>query len=87
MTLLKQLRASPWALLVVVALLAGWFWFGWEDYMLAWGGKFFKSVSGGLLGFWFSRYVCKLDVSKAKDPALAGLGQSLLIAAGMIAVS
>lgn len=59
-----------------------------RGYVQSWGGAMFKTMTGGCLGYGFSRWVVGLDVSKEPPERrpLAGLSLALYIAAGMIGV-
>lgn len=96
-TWLKTLRTSPWALLLLIAALAAFFLPIWPDgvgghttmqgYVISWLGRIFKVVSGGLFGFWFSRHVCRLNVSDyepVEGRAMAALSQAFIV--GMFAL-
>jgi hypothetical protein len=52
-----------------------------EGYLMSWGATAFKALSGGLIGWFVSRYVVGLDLS-AMDleyRPMAGISQALLI--------
>lgn len=92
----KTLRTSPWFIIVIVAALAAYFLPIWPDglgghttmqgYVVAWLGRTFKVVSGGLAGFWFSRHVLRLNVSAypATGRPMAALSQAFIV--GMFAL-
>lgn len=88
--LLERIRGlEVWliALLVIVVLLVA---FAASGYLSRWLGSIGQVATGALLGWVVSRRLIKLNVSEYTEPlhrCVAGLGQALVIAAGMIAVA
>jgi hypothetical protein len=85
-----KLRVSPWVVLCVLGVLLGVWLIDAQGYVERWIGSVLQAASGGLLGFWFSRRVCRLNLSSIADErtrAIAGLAQALVVAAGMLAVT
>lgn len=75
------------ALLVLAVLVVG---FAATGYVSRWLGSIGQVATGALIGWIISRRLMKLNVSDYTEPlhrCLAGLGQALVIAAGMIAVA
>lgn len=88
--LLQKLRVSPWVLFCIFGILLGIWLIDAQGYVERWIGSIFQAASGGLLGFWFSRRVCRLNLSRIEDErtrAIAGLAQALVVASGMLAVT
>lgn len=88
--LFAKLRVSPWVVLCVLGVLFGVWVLGAQGYVERWIGSVLQAASGALLGFWFSRRVCRLNLSGIEDErnrAIAGLSQALVVAAGMLAVT
>jgi uncharacterized membrane protein (DUF4010 family) len=88
-SLIEKIRGlEVWviALLVVAVLLIG---FAASGYLSRWLGSVGQVATGALIGWVVSRRLMKLNVSQYTEPlhrCLAGLGQSLVISAGMIGV-
>lgn len=75
------------ALLVVGVLLIG---FAASGYLTRWLGSIGQVATGALIGWIVSRRLMQLKLGDYTEPlhrCLAGLSQSLVIAAGMIAVA
>ncbi len=89
-TLLNKIRGlEVWAiaLIVIVVLLVV---FAASGYLSRWLGSVGQVATGALIGWIVSRRLIKLNVSEYTEPlhrCIAGLGQALVIAAGMIAVA
>ncbi len=89
-TLLNKIRGlEVWAiaLIVIVVLLVV---FAASGYLSRWLGSIGQVATGALIGWIVSRRLIKLNVSEYTEPlhrCIAGLGQALVIAAGMIAVA
>jgi len=87
---LKWLRGlEVWVIVLVVAavLLVG---FSASGYLSRWLGSIGQVASGAVLGWVISRRLIKLNVSEYTEPlhrCLAGMGQSLIVSAAMIAVA
>jgi hypothetical protein len=74
------------AILVAVVLLVA---FAASGYLSRWLGSIGQVATGALIGWVVSRRLMKLNVSEYTEPlhrCLAGLGQALVISAGMIGV-
>jgi hypothetical protein len=81
---------ARWALIGLIGLAAFLFAaFGMHmlEYSLAAFGTLFKAALGGGLGAAFSKWGCKLDLSKIEPERrpVAAISQALLIGCGMIA--
>jgi hypothetical protein len=66
---------------VMVALYIAIIEMGLVSYVQNWGAVAFKALSGGALGWFISRYVNRLDISKlpAEQRPMAGLSLAVLI--------
>ena len=88
-TLLEKIRGfEVWmiALLIILVLLVA---FSASGYLSRWLGSIGQVATGALIGWVVSRRLIKLNVSEYHEPlhrCMAGLGQALVISAGMIAV-
>ena len=80
-------RWSLIALAGITAFLIAAFGMQMLEYSLAAFGTLFKAALGGGLGAAFSKWGCKLDLSKIEPERrpLAAISQALLIGCGMIA--
>ena len=98
--LISKIRTMPWVAIVLVAMVAGMLLPIFPDgsgghttltgFVLTWLGTIFKTMSGGVLGFWFCRHVLRVNLSEIPDfqsRALAGLGVSIVVAAFIIGVA
>lgn len=89
-SLIEKIRGlEVWAiaLLVVVVLLIV---FAASGYLSRWLGSIGQVATGALIGWVVSRRLMKLNVSEYTEPlhrCLAGMGQALVISAGMIGVA
>ena len=88
---MKFTSTFRWVLVAIIAFTAMTYailTMGYISYVESWGGSMFKTMSGGCLGYAFSRYVMKLDLSKqtAEQRPISALSQAIVIAAGMIGV-
>lgn len=84
---IRGLEVWAIALLVVVVLLIG---FAASGYLSRWLGSVGQVATGALIGWIISRRLMNLKLGDYTEPlhrCLAGLSQSLVIAAGMIAVA
>jgi TRAP-type C4-dicarboxylate transport system permease small subunit len=84
-------RIAPWALACLVAACVAIAGFeGFTGYVLRWGGSMFQAASGALLGFAITRHLQRLNLSTVASEfnrAIAGVGQSLVIAGCALAVA
>lgn len=85
----RNLRTSPWWFVCILgAVIAVMLFQGMTEYVMRWGGSMFQVVSGGLLGFHFSRRVLHNNVSEIapEDRARAALSQAIVVAAFALGV-
>lgn len=77
------------SLIVVASLHVALTEFGWFDYVQNWGAVAFKVLSGGAMGWFISRYIIGLDLSKldATDRPVAALSQAIIIGTFALAMA
>lgn len=97
---ISKIRTAPWVVLVIIAMACAMLFPIFPDgtggyttlagYVTTWFGSIFKTMSGGVIGFWFCRKVLKVDLSEIPDltaRSIAGLGCGLVIAAFILGVA
>lgn len=85
-------RKLMWVVISIICLVAmAYQVVVWDEsgYAFNWGGKMFKALSGGALGYLLSRFVLGLDLSTidVEQRPLAALSQAILIVGFAIAVA
>lgn len=85
-------RKVLWSIVALICVIAAGLSINvWDEsgYAFDWGGRLFKALSGGAMGWLVSRYVLALDLSAIDDELrpLAGLSQAILIGCFAIAVT
>ena len=78
-----------WMIVLIILALVLFVFAGW-GYFERWIGSAGQVATGALLGWVISRRLVKLNVSEYTEPlhrCLAGMGQALIISAGMIGVA
>ncbi len=90
-TIAKHKRRIYQCLLMLLCLAAAWcsfMLFEQAGYALDWGGRMFRTLSGGVMGLVFSRWVLGLNLSEinAADRPVSAISQALVVAGFAIAV-